>query len=150
MTNKTWAGNQFLCVNEHKMPPAEFSAARVNSEIRGMVINTIGGIRGGGSVKSRLRSAARLLGLSVSRVREYHYNRVRRIEAHEAFQIIQRAQQAKRDQFTRMQHEYEALRLELANSAPSRLGFLVPPSVAPLPDLAGAAEVGSRARRSDD
>lgn len=110
-----------------------FTADAVNADIRRRVVETISGVREG-SVKSRLRAAARFLGLPIDRVRRYHYGEVKRIEAHEAFQIIQRAQQAKRDQFARMQIEYETLRLELANSAPNGLDFLVPPVVAPLPE----------------
>jgi hypothetical protein len=113
---------------------AEFTAEEVNSQIRSMVVDTIGGA-GSGSVKSRIREAARRLGLSVDRVREFYYNRVRRIEAHEAFQIIKRSEIAKREQFDREQIQYEARRLELVNSTPSWLAFLVPPAVAPLPPL---------------
>ncbi len=112
-----------------------FTADTVNQDIRGLVLDTISGVRGVGGIKGRLRATARALGLTVDRVRRYHYGEVKRIEAHEAFQIIHRAQQAKRQQFARLQLEYEALRLELANSAPSRLAFLCPPAVDPLPDL---------------
>jgi hypothetical protein len=114
-----------------------FSPVSVNQEIRSLVLDTINGASGVGGIKGRLRAAARALGLTFDRVRRYHYGEVKRIEAHEAFQIIQRAQQAKRDQFARMQLEYEALRLEISNSCPSWLAFLVPPAVAPLPDLEG-------------
>ena len=119
----------------------EFTAEAGNSEIRSLVVNTIEGVSGSGSVKSRLRDAARLLGLPVIRVRDFYHNRVRRIEAHEAFQIIENAAEARRIQFERARVEYEALRLQMVNSASSRLARLLPPSVAPLSDLEGAAEV---------
>lgn len=124
------------------MTMTEFTAQVVNAEIRRAVVETIEGIRGAVSVKARLRTAAKLLGLPVGRVRDFHYNRVRLIPAHEAFQILKLAQEAKRAKFARLQHEYEALRLEMANTAPSRLELLLPPSVAPLPDFAGGAAGG--------
>ena len=112
-----------------------FTAATVNREIRELVLDTIRGFSRESSTKGKLRGAARALGLPYDRVRHYHYGDVKRIEAHEAFQIIQRAERAKRRQFAQLQHEYEARRLELANSAPSWLAFLVPPAVDPLPPL---------------
>jgi hypothetical protein len=114
-----------------------FTAVSVNAEIRRLVMITIEGMAGDGSVKARLRSAARKLGLSDRRIRGYYHGEVNLIEAHEAFQIIHQAQRAKREKLARMQHEYEALRLELANSAPSWLEILVPPAVA-RPDSAWA------------
>jgi hypothetical protein len=110
-----------------------FTARTVNAEIRQMVVETIEGV-GGGNVGSRLRAAAKLLGLTVDRVRRYHWGEVRRIEAHEAFQIIKRAEQAKREKFERDRLKFEARRLESLNSAPSQLAWLVPPSMAPLRD----------------
>lgn len=112
-----------------------FTAESVNHDIRELVLDTITGVAERGGLKGRLRAAATALGLTFGRVRRYHYGEVRRIEAHEAFQIIKRAEIAKRDEFARVRHKYEALRLRLANSAPSRLDFLVPPTVAPLPEL---------------
>lgn len=119
---------------------AEFTAESVNSDIRSMVVNTIEGVTGSGSIKSRVRDAARLLGLPVVRVRDYYYNRVRRIEAHEAFQIIRKAEAAERLQFERMRISFEARRLARLNSVPSRLAFLVPPAVEPLPDFEDGAD----------
>jgi hypothetical protein len=115
-----------------------FEACSVNQQIRAHVLDTINGIKGAGGLKGRLRAAARALGLTFDRVRRYHYGEVKRIEAHEAFQIIRRREIAKREELARKRLEYEAARLEMANSAPSYLAFLVPPS---LPDLEGAAEV---------
>ena len=131
MQKKACASEHFPCASADEMS-AEFTAARVNSEIRSMVVNTIEGMPGNGSVKSRIRDAARRLGLSVDRVRQFYYNRVRRIEAHEAAQIIRRAEQAKLERADRLLVEYEALRLEMANSAPSRLARLLPPSLRPV------------------
>jgi coproporphyrinogen III oxidase-like Fe-S oxidoreductase len=142
MDEKECARGDLLCSSKHQMN-AEFTAESVNSGIRSLVVDTIKGVPRG-SLKSRLRDAARLLGLPVVRVRDYYYNRVRRIEAHEAFQILKRAEDVKRarfDKFDRMRLEYEARRLEMDNSAPSYLAWLLPPAVAPLPDLKGAAEV---------
>ncbi len=116
-----------------------FEAVTVNQQIRAHVLDTINGANEAGGLKGRLRAAARALGLTFDRVRRYHYGEVKRIEAHEAFQIIRRAERAKYLAAERKRLEYEALRLELANSPPSRLGWLVPPAVAPLPDLAGAS-----------
>jgi hypothetical protein len=110
-----------------------FTADSVNADIRRMVIETVEGV-GRGSVKSRLRAAAKLLGLTIGRVRRYHYGEVRHIPAHEAFNIIKRAEQAKRDQFERDRIKYEARRLAFANSAPSLLARLLPPAVEPLLD----------------
>jgi hypothetical protein len=118
-----------------------FTAAAVNHDIRELVLDTINGAPEYGGLKGRLRAASIALGLPFGRVRRYHYGEVRRIEAHEAFQIIKRAEIAKRQEFERARHKYEALRLQLANSAPSRLEFLVPPTVAPIPDLEGVEEV---------
>jgi hypothetical protein len=113
-----------------------FTATTVNHEIRALVLRTIRGVvSSDGGIKGKLRAAARALGLPYDRVRHYHYGDVKRIEAHEAFQIIKRAELARREQFAREQIEYEAGRLELANSAPSWLAFLVPPAVDPLPPL---------------
>jgi hypothetical protein len=121
-----------------------FTEVSVNQGIRALVVDTINGLAGRGGIKSRLRATAIALGLTFDRVRRYHYNEVKRIPAHEAFQIIQRAQLAKRAEFARKRLEYESLRLEIAEAAPSWLQFLVPPAVAPLPDLEGAAEVDER------
>jgi hypothetical protein len=104
-----------------------FTAESVNADIRQHVIETIQGIRGGGSVKARLRTAARLLGLPIDRVRRYHYGEVRRIEAHEAFQIIERSREAKRARVERMRQEYEIARQALVDDAPRGLAWLVPP-----------------------
>lgn len=108
-----------------------FTAEAVNADIRRMVVETVEGV-GHGSIKSRLRAAARLLGLTIGRVRRYHYGEVRLIPAHEAFNIIKRAEQAKRDRFERDRIKFEAQRLEFANSAPSYLAWLLPPAVGPL------------------
>ena len=113
-----------------------------------MVVDTIEGV-GGGSVGSRLRAAAKLLGLKFDRVRRYHWGEVRRIPAHEAFQIITRAEQAKREKFERDRLKFEANRLESLNSAPSRLAWLVPPSVEPLPDFAERAARGREGGETD-
>ena len=134
MRKKACAQPHLSCASTHEMN-AEFTAQAVNSQIRSMVVNTIGGMPERGSLKSRIRDAARALGLAPERVREFYYNRVRRIEAHEAFQIIKQAEIAKRERFEREQLEHEAKRLALANSAPSWLAFLVPPAVDPLPPL---------------
>ena len=115
-----------------------FEACSVNQQIRAHVLNTINGANEAGGLKGRLRAAARALGLTFDRVRRYHYGEVKRIEAHEAFQIIKRAEIAEREQLARDRLQYEARRLALLNSAPSRLAWLVPPS---LPDLEGVAEV---------
>jgi hypothetical protein len=111
-----------------------FTAAAVNQEIRQFVLDTINGATSNGGIKGRLRAAAKALGLPFGRVRRYHYGEVRRIEAHEAFQIVKRAELARRAEFARKQLELDAMRLAMANSAPSYLAFLVPPAVPPLLD----------------
>jgi hypothetical protein len=111
-----------------------FTIEAVNSDIRRRVVETIESV-GCSSLRGRLRAAAELLGLPTGRVRRYHYGEVRRIEAHEAFQIIKRAEQAKREKFERDRLKFEARRLESLSSAPSQLAWLVPPAMAPLRDL---------------
>jgi DNA polymerase III alpha subunit len=123
---------------------SELTRARVNAEIRRFVADTIAGLGNEGSVKERLWRAAVALGLPPLRVSEYHYGRVRRIEAHEAFQIIKNARveraRREREQFERARLEYEAYRLEVANSSPSALEWLLPPSVESLPDFGEGTE----------
>ncbi len=127
------------------IPDISFSAVSVNQQIRGLVLDTINGAASVGGIKGRLRAAARALGLSFDRVRRYHYGEVKRIEAHEAFQIIQRADLARRERATRL--KYEAERLAMANSVPSYLAWLLPPAVPPLPDLEGSEEIGGNHQR---
>ena len=117
-----------------------FTSEAVNAQIRDIVIDVIDGVRGA-TCQRRLQTAARLLGLSFDRIRCYRYGRVRKIEAHEAFQIIKRAQEIERQKFARMELEYEAQRLAIANSAPSYLAWLVPPAVGPLLDPEDRSDV---------
>lgn len=126
---------------------SELSRATVNAEIRRCVAETIAGLGKEGSVKERLWQAALALGLSPKRVSEFYYGRVRRIEAHEAFQIIKKAKKAKderarreRERFEKARLEYEAYRLETANAVPSALESFLPAAVAPLPDFGEGAE----------
>jgi hypothetical protein len=106
-----------------------FTAIAVNAELRRLVVETIdAGERS--SVRSRIREAAKLLGMPFGRVRRYQYGEVRRIEAHEAFNIIEKTAQVKRERLERKRLTYEAERLEMANSAPSPLARLLPPSMA--------------------
>lgn len=116
----------------------------VNAEIRRWVEDTIAGLGKEVPVKARLWQAALALGLPFWRVSEFHYGRVRRIEAHEAFQIIKNARveraRQEREQFEKARREYEAYRLETANAVPSALERLLPPSVEALPDFGEGTE----------
>lgn len=113
-----------------------FTAEAVNADIRRLVVETIEGV-GHGSVKTRLRAAARSLGLTMGRARRYLYGEVRQIPAHEAFNIIKRAEQARLEKFERDRITFEASRFQTLNLAPSRLAWLVPPAVGPIPNLEG-------------
>ena len=117
-----------------------FTSESVRQYITRLVREEIRKARGGGSVKSRLRTAARVLGLTVDRVRHYHYDDVRRIEAHEAFQIIdahQRAEIGRRTMLLRAaERELERQRREVAAEAPKGLAWMVPGSLHPMDDPA--------------
>jgi hypothetical protein len=96
-----------------------------------MVVKTVDEIGVGATIKQRMVNASEMLGLSVRRIRGYYHREVKLIPAHEAFQIIHLAQHAKREKLAKLQFEYDACRLEVANTAPSWLELLVPPALAP-------------------
>jgi hypothetical protein len=107
-----------------------FTADTVRSELTENVKDTVRHSPGE-TVKARLRSAARFLGLPMGRVQDYWYGEVRRVEAHEAMQIQERTLAAKRARLVRLEAEYRALRAELVADAPRGLGWLAPPALAP-------------------
>lgn len=107
-----------------------FTAEAVRAELTAHVKDTVRSSPGD-TVKERLRSAARVLGIPFGRVQDYWHGEVRRIEAHEADRIRHRAAEAKRARLARLEAEYRALRAELVAEAPRGLGWLVPPEIPP-------------------
>jgi hypothetical protein len=105
-----------------------FTADSVRSDLTECVKDTVRNSPGE-TVKGRLRSAARFLGLPIGRVQDFWYGEVRRIEAHEAIQIRERTLEAKRARLARLEAEYTTLRAELAAEAPRGLGWLCPPAL---------------------
>lgn len=112
-----------------------YDPAIVNDGVRRTVMSIIDSVPGGGSVKLRLSVASKLLGLSFDRVRQYYQNKVRRIEAHEYVQIIERAQIAKRAHYERVRAQYAQLREELLAEASGRMVWMVPPEADQIGDL---------------
>ncbi|MGD9613772.1 MAG: hypothetical protein AB7H90_01095 [Alphaproteobacteria bacterium] len=105
-----------------------FSADAVRSELTEDVKYTVRHSPGE-TVKARIRSAARALGLPMGRVQDYWYGEVRRVEAHEAIQIKERSLAAKQARLARLEAEYTALQKELAAEAPRGMGWLCPPTM---------------------
>jgi hypothetical protein len=125
MAEITSESEEFCSARKERM---SFTAEAVNTEITGLVRDIISG-SSGETVKARLRSAARSLGLGVSRVADYYYGEVRRIEAHEADQIRYKAPIAQHEQMLRMHREYMAKRAKVASRTPWPLAPLLPPDV---------------------
>lgn len=69
-------------------------------------------------VQDRITAAARMLHLPRSRVEDWYYGEVRRVEAHEAETIREYAFKAREGEIRRMERQIEALRAELAEMAP--------------------------------
>lgn len=105
-----------------------FTAEAVRLEMSERVQETVR-FSPGDTVKARLRSAARMLGLSVGRVADYVYGEVRRVEAHEADQIRAYHTEAKRRRLAQLENEYRRLRAEVVAEAPAGLAVLAPPSL---------------------
>jgi len=118
-----------------------YTAEAVRAEITAHVKSTVDASPGP-TVKARLRAAARALGLPVGRVADYHYGEVRRVEAHEADQIRQRARAAKERELARLAAQYQALRAELVAEAPRGLGWLVPAEIGSVNTAAGEGHDG--------
>jgi hypothetical protein len=63
-------------------------------------------------------AAARTLRLPRSRIEDWYYGEVRRVEAYEAEIIRRHALAARQSEIARMERQIDALRAELANLAP--------------------------------
>lgn len=99
-----------------------FTAEAVRDELTGNVKALVDSAPGA-TVKERLRSAARYLGLPFSRVQDYWHGEVRRIEAHEADQI--RAYYQAAQELIEARQAYDQLRRDFLQNHP-RLSRLVP------------------------
>jgi hypothetical protein len=111
---------------------SRFDPALVNAAVRQAVLDTIASIRGGGNIKGRINKASQQLGLTYDRTLKYYWGRVKRIEAHEALQILESARAVKRENFLKTQEEQAKRRQELAEGHPLLEWFL--PPVLGLPD----------------
>ncbi len=69
-------------------------------------------------VQDRIAAAAVTLRLPRSRVKDWYYGEVRRVEAWEADCIRRHALAARQSEIARMERQLDALRAELANLAP--------------------------------
>jgi hypothetical protein len=69
-------------------------------------------------VQDRITAAARTLRLPRSRVEDWWYGEVRRVEAFEADIIRRHAVSARQSEIARMERQLDALRAELAHLAP--------------------------------
>lgn len=114
-----------------------FTAEAVIAALAGEVRQTVAASPGA-TVRVRLRSTARLLRLPVSRVGDWFYGEVRRVEAHEADQIRHYAAEARR-RLARREREYSRIRAELVDHAPAGVARLAPPR-------SGAAAGGADSR----
>lgn len=85
----------------------------------------------GQRIRDKVREAAETLRLPESRVADWHYGEVRRVEAWEANQIRARAIGATRDRIQRLERELSYLRSELGDSLPCGLDCLVPAAARP-------------------
>jgi len=103
-----------------------FTAEAVRDELTANIKELVGASPGG-TVKERLRSAARYLGLPFSRVQDYWHGEVRRIEAHEADQI--RAYYKAAKELIEARADYERRRQEFLRTHP-RLARFAPAALA--------------------
>ena len=94
----------------------------------------------GATVKERLRSASRYLGIPFSRVQDYWHREVRRIEAHEADRIRLYYQEAK--ELIEANRAYEVRRREFMERHPL-LGRFAPGAIASAELLAEAEAAAS-------
>jgi hypothetical protein len=97
-----------------------------------------------GSVKERINKAAKLLKLPTGRVEDYHYREVRRIEAHEGFQIKalyevarQRRYEERRAELQRLTEEYNASRERVIARYGRRMEAVVPGAMLSVSELEG-------------
>ena len=70
------------------------------------------------TVQDRITAAAITLRLSRSRVADWYYGEVRRVEAFEAYEIERHALKARQSEIARMERQLDAMRAELAHLAP--------------------------------
>jgi hypothetical protein len=70
------------------------------------------------TVQERIANAATTLRLPRSRVADWWYGEVRRVEAFEAYKIERHALAARQSEIARMERQLDALRAELADLAP--------------------------------
>jgi hypothetical protein len=110
-----------------KEAPVTFTAEGVRAELTARIRETVKASPGD-TVKARLRSAARMIGLPVGRIQDYWHGEVRRIEAHEADQIRHRAWIAKQQRIAKLEADYRELRRELL-AGPAWVVAVAPPAL---------------------
>lgn len=120
-SEKDSEGSEFSYPERREMP---FTAAAVAEELSAKVKDAVAS-EPEGSVKARLRAAARRIGLPIGRIQDYLYGEVRCPPAHEADRI--RAYYKAAQKLLEARHAYEQRRQDILRNNPNLARFVPGP-----------------------